>query len=181
MYGRTAGPGDSGDDVDGRHDFDHADHVRNFDGSHIIATRLGFDVTPEVRRAVGKRSLDCLPSALSRSLRLKRDRSAAIRFVSLPEMRRLNRVYRDCDRPTDVLSFTPNASAQMKDADYLGDIVICPAYAKREAARRAIPLQEELVRLVVHGTMHLAGWDHERPADELRMFRVQERLVESCI
>jgi probable rRNA maturation factor len=79
------------------------------------------------------------------------------------------------NRPTDVLSFSS------EDAGYLGDLAICVPYASREAKRRAIPVTEELVRLLVHGTLHLSGYDHATAKQEEVMFRLQERIVESII
>jgi probable rRNA maturation factor len=61
----------------------------------------------------------------------------------------------------------------------VGDVYVCRAVAEREAKRRGIPLRQELVRLVVHGTLHVLGWDH--PDDDARvrapMWRRQERYV----
>lgn len=104
-------------------------------------------------------------------------------------MKELNRAYRGKNCPTDVLSF--HAADRMHDQfpavrtrgedEEIGDIVICAAVAKREAARRFISAREEIVRLLVHGTLHLAGYDHARSADEEKMFRLQEMIVESVV
>jgi probable rRNA maturation factor len=62
----------------------------------------------------------------------------------------------------------------------VGDVYVCPWVAAREAKARRVPLRQELVRLVVHGTLHVLGWDH--PEDDTRvrspMWRRQERYVE---
>jgi probable rRNA maturation factor len=124
--------------------------------------------SPQLWRALGKE--------LFRVLRYRHRRQAGIAWVGLEEMRRLNAQYRHKDRPTDVLSF----EAEQKEADgerYMGDLVICQAYAKEEAVRRGIPVKEEILRLVIHGTLHLAGQDHATLADEARMFGVQERVL----
>ena len=60
----------------------------------------------------------------------------------------------------------------------LGDIVICPSYATREAKRRAISAREELLRLMIHGVLHLKGYDHATEDEEMVMFRLQEELLE---
>ncbi|MBE7525424.1 rRNA maturation RNase YbeY [candidate division WWE3 bacterium] len=118
-----------------------------------------------------------------------RTQSVGLRFLSEHRMKELNRAYRGKNCPTDVLSF--HAADRMHDQfpavaakgeeEEVGDIVICAAVAKREAARRSISAREELVRLIVHGTLHLAGHDHARPADEVKMFRLQEMIVESVV
>jgi probable rRNA maturation factor len=72
------------------------------------------------------------------------------------EIKELNRAYRKIDRPTDVLSFP------MKDSRMLGDIVISVDRAEEQAARYGVDLDEELSRLLIHGALHLAGYDHMR-------------------
>jgi probable rRNA maturation factor len=84
------------------------------------------------------------------------------------ELRRLNRVFRRQDKPTDVLSFPPAA------AGMAGDIAISADIARASARRLGHPLTAELKVLVLHGLLHLAGYDHERDAGEMR--RKEERL-----
>lgn len=90
-------------------------------------------------------------------------------------MRALNRRWKDADRPTDVLSFALVGPA----GALTGDIYICRAVAAREAASRRLPVRQELLRLVVHGTLHLLGYDH--PEGEggtvSPMWRRQERYL----
>ncbi len=100
----------------------------------------------------------------------------AVRFTSESEISRLNWLYRRKKRATDVLSFAP-LQQEGKIVEW-GDVVICPVFAAREARRRGIALQEEIIRLVAHGFLHLMGFDHATEAEELRMFRVQEQAVQ---
>ena len=121
-----------------------------------------------------------LGSEMARVLRYRRPRSIGLAWISLAEMRRLNRQYRQKDRPTDVLSFEAEAPEERKEG-YLGDLLICPPYAAAEAKRRGLHPHEELLRLVIHGTLHLAGYDHATLADEARMFALQERSLARII
>lgn len=111
----------------------------------------------------------------------------SLSFITSLRMRRLNHQYRSKDRPTDVLSFSVTEgdasfpAIRAKETAELGDIFVCPAMATREAKRRGVPLEEELVRLVVHGTLHLLGYDHATEADEDRMFSLQERITASSL
>lgn len=82
-------------------------------------------------------------------------------------MRALNRRYRGNDWPTDVLAFPGGGGA-------LGDIVISLPYASREARRRGQGRAEELDRLLLHGYLHLLGYDHE--VDDGQMDRLEARL-----
>lgn len=83
--------------------------------------------------------------------------------------RRYNREFFDRDRPTDVIAWPSG------ETGYLGDILVNLAQARRQARRYRIPLREEMHRLVVHGLLHLAGYDHT--ADRGEMEALQERLV----
>lgn len=101
----------------------------------------------------------------------------SITFVGRERMRALNARYRGRDRPTDVLAFRLRAP----DGPPLGDVYVCRWVAAREARARGIPLREELIRLVVHGTLHTLGYRHpEGPGrTRSRMWRRQERYVEA--
>jgi len=94
----------------------------------------------------------------------------AVQVVSAPRMRLLNRRYRGKDRPTNVLSFPATAAAHVKPRP-LGDVLICPAVLRREARARGKSEQAHWAHLVVHGTLHLAGYDHEQDSDAARMER----------
>jgi probable rRNA maturation factor len=88
--------------------------------------------------------------------------------VGAAESRRLNRTYRGTDRPTNVLSFA--AATGMPDGDrFLGDLVICSPVVAREARAQGKPLRAHWAHMVVHGTLHLLGFDHGRAAEARSM------------
>jgi probable rRNA maturation factor len=95
-----------------------------------------------------------------------------VSYVSDIEIRRLNRMYRNKDAVTDVLSF---ASDFVSHTGVLGDVVICFDQAMRQAESGDIEL--EVVDLMVHGILHVLGYDHEIPPDAAVMFPLQDRLV----
>ena len=97
-------------------------------------------------------------------------RSVSLAFVTNAAIRRINRRFLGHDWATDVVSFPLNT-------DLLGELVISAEYARTEARARGIPVEEELVRYVVHGLLHLRGYDDHRPADRKRMWARQEREV----
>lgn len=125
-------------------------------------------VAPAHMRAPSRRALARWASAALGSR--GRGRELALKLVSQPQMQALNRQFRGKDRPTNVLAFpampAPGASPQP-----LGDVVICPAVLRREARVQGKTLQEHWAHLVVHGALHLVGFDHERQPDALRMER----------
>jgi len=89
-------------------------------------------------------------------------------FLDDAAIQRLNRRYRRHDRPTDVLSFPSNADG------CLGDLAISLDAARRQARRRRHSLEAEVKILLLHGLLHLCGWDHEADAGDMR--RLERRL-----
>ena len=122
-----------------------------------------------VQFAVNRRGL---PSAA----RLRRWAHAAqalevtLRIVGEGEGRRLNRIYRRKDKPTNVLSF-PYAPAR-------GDVVLCHAVIAREARAQGKTLAAHYAHLVVHGVLHLRGYDHQGRREAARMARAEARILD---
>ncbi|HLE08566.1 MAG TPA: rRNA maturation RNase YbeY [Thermodesulfobacteriota bacterium] len=83
----------------------------------------------------------------------------------------LNKKYRHIDRPTDVLSFP------MDDPRLLGDVVISVEMAKKQAKGLKVGFYQELTRLLVHGTLHLLGYDHAKGGKEARRMREKEEEI----
>jgi len=122
-----------------------------------------------------------------REVRLPAD-SLAICFVSNAEIERWNRSYRHKQGPTDVLSFpadytrpttkrTPTARrsrSSARSATFIGDIAIAPEVARRNARRFGRTLEDEMRILILHGILHLMGYDHE--TDTGQMDRRERRL-----
>ena len=100
------------------------------------------------------------------SLKYKRQRAeVVVGFVGPQTMRQLNRKYRHQDKPTDVLSFTMDE--QGPDGQYyLGDIIICPQVASRQAKQQGHSLSRELEILAIHGYLHLLGFEHGAGLEE---------------
>jgi probable rRNA maturation factor len=113
------------------------------------------------------------------------EESVTICFVSDPAIARMNRKFRDRKGPTDVLSFPARRTrvrrprpfrrtTGTRSGDYIGDIVISPQTARRYARRRSHGLASELRVLILHGMIHLAGYDHEN--DNGEMMHLERRL-----
>ncbi len=96
--------------------------------------------------------------------------AATVRVVGPAESRRLNRRYRKKDRPTNVLSFPYD------DPGELGDVVICAAVVNREAREQGKRPAAHWAHMVVHGVLHLRGYDHIRPADA-KVMEARERAI----
>lgn len=100
-------------------------------------------------------------------------------LVSDQRIRALNARYRHKDRPTDVLAFPLREGPFTRfNGNLLGDVVISMPTAKQQAAEFGHSLHDELVRLLVHGLLHLLGYDHERSAQEaVRMARRERAML----
>jgi probable rRNA maturation factor len=99
----------------------------------------------------------------------------SIVLASDPQIKRLNKLYRNKDKPTDVLSFP--IGEKVNGWLILGDIVISVDTAKRQAKELGYSLEEELKRLLVHGLVHLLGYDHELGGEEEKKFFELEDFV----
>ena len=106
----------------------------------------------------------------------RRKAAVSVTFLGRDAMRRLNAQHKGRDVPTDVIAFTLAGPRGAR----VGDVYVCPWVARREAAARGIPVREELIRLIVHGTLHVLGHDHPEAGREASaMWRRQERYVEA--
>lgn len=88
------------------------------------------------------------------------DSEMTIRLVDEPEGRELNHTYRHKDYATNVLSFPADVPDDLLDIPLLGDLVICVAVVEREAAEQGKSLEAHWAHLVIHGCLHLLGYDH---------------------
>jgi probable rRNA maturation factor len=103
-------------------------------------------------------------------------REIAVRVVAARESRELNKLWRGKDKPTNVLSFPAPAQAKRGMpkgiALPLGDLVICAQVVRQEAVRDGKPIEAHWAHMIVHGSLHLAGFDHETGRrEQLRMER----------
>lgn len=94
------------------------------------------------------------------------------------EVRTLNRTWAGKDRATNVLSFPAGAAAHGGGDEILGDIVLACETLEREAARGGIPLQQHASHLVVHGLLHLLGYDHATDAEATAMEGLESEILD---
>ncbi len=131
-----------------------------------IAFRLGAERYLAITRAVNAALLET-PDGL-----------ITVTYVTDDEIRRLNRMYREKDAVTDVLSFASGMPGETGD---VGDIIVSFPQAERQALAYSengvADIELECTDLVIHGILHILGYDHERPEDADKMFPLQDRLV----
>jgi probable rRNA maturation factor len=102
----------------------------------------------------------------------KRGGQITVRFVDADEGRALNRDYRGKDAPTNVLSFAYESEPRPR-----GDLVICAPVAAREAMEQGKTPEAHHAHLIVHGMLHLMGYDHETGEDDARQMEDKERAI----
>lgn len=100
------------------------------------------------------------------------DAEIELKFVSSTEITRLNSVYRDKNSPTDVLSF------ELDHKPLLGQVFICYTFTRDQAKRADRSLNDEVSLLLVHGILHIAGYDHATEVEEAEMQRLESDILE---
>ncbi|EWS82619.1 endoribonuclease YbeY [Brachybacterium phenoliresistens] len=106
----------------------------------------------------------------------------SLRFIDETEMEQLHIRWMDEPGPTDVLSFpmdelTPGTELDPSPEGLLGDIVVCPSVAARQAAESGHSAAEEMLLLTTHGILHLLGYDHAEAEERRVMFDLQRKLL----
>lgn len=128
------------------------------------------ELDTEILRLAAQTTLDHLDTAGAELTIVLRDDS---------ELQRLNREYRGLDETTDVLSFPSGEAGPHSGPGYLGDVVLSAPQAKRQAIQAGHEYIEELQLLVVHGVLHLLGYDHSNNDQKTRMWKVQDAILDS--
>ncbi|GAA2578981.1 rRNA maturation RNase YbeY [Dactylosporangium fulvum] len=143
-----------------------------------IANESGVDVNSDTILAVARHALD--------EMGVNPLAELSILLVDVEYMTELNHRWMDGDGPTDVLAFPMDEGSVdhgpgegSGEPALLGDIVLCPEVAAKQAAAAGHSTIDELALLTVHGTLHLLGYDHAEPEEEAEMFGLQARLLES--
>ena len=142
------------------------------EGNRVRIDRVRIDVQRQVRAWSPPRG-EIATWASAALGRRAAGRELGVRVVGPAESRRLNSRFRGKDKPTNVLSF-PAARLPVPPgcaAPPLGDLVICPQVLRAEAREQHKSLRAHWAHLVVHGSLHLIGYDHERESDANRMER----------
>jgi rRNA maturation RNase YbeY len=106
------------------------------------------------------------------------DQELSVVFASDRFLRTLNRTYRQKDRPTNVLAFPQQPlGAEAPATSLLGDVVVSLPTAAREAQALQQPLEDRVLYLLIHGLLHLLGYDHEQSAAERRRMEAREHDI----
>jgi probable rRNA maturation factor len=133
---------------------------------------MKIEINNQSGRAVPRDFLEDWCHRMSRELKLRK-KDLVIAFLNEKEMRALNKKFRGKNYATDVLSF------ESDDPAVYGELVICPQVISRQAKEHGLLVREELGYMVLHGVLHLLGYDHERSEREAKkMFALQDKVFE---
>lgn len=106
----------------------------------------------------------------------KESESVSIAFISPEEIHQLNKQFRRKDKPTDVLAFERNPEM----AQDVAEVVVCPEVVKEKTKDSELSFEKELANTLIHGILHVLGYDHERSRrDEKEMFEKQQYYLSS--
>src|SRR5688572_16192073 len=131
---------------------------------------MTLELINETKWRVPRSFLSLWVRAVSRDLKIKSRNKMTIAFVDSPRSKALNLRFRRQNKATDVLSF------DSLEKGSLGELVICVPLVKSQAREHLLSVQEELGYLVLHGILHLLGYEHENGgANARKMFRLQDR------
>lgn len=131
------------------------------------------------RRQIRRKAVTCLANAILDAVG-ESNAELSIELIGDRRMTRLNRDYRGRNVPTDVLAFSQR-EAPCPRTSLLGDVVISVHAALRQAHARHHSADEELAVLLIHGILHLCGYDHERGEPEARRMRRRELIVRRVV
>ena len=140
------------------------------------------DVNNETDAQLDEAEFAALATYVLGEMHVATEAELAILFVDEAAMTELHVKWMDEPGPTDVLSFPmdelrPGTSDLPTPAGLLGDIVVCPSVAARQAKTAGHSAEEEMLLLTTHGILHLLGYDHAEPEEEKEMFELQRRLL----
>lgn len=140
------------------------------------------DVNNESGHAIDELELVALARFAMDQLRVHPQAELSIVLVDENTMSGYHERYMDEPGPTDVLSFPmdelrPSRDGEEPDPGVLGDIVLCPAVTSRQAAENGRTPRDEQDYLLIHGLLHLLGYDHAEPAEKAEMFGLNDQII----
>lgn len=143
---------------------------------------MSVDVLNETDHQLDELELVALSKYVMQEMRVHPGADLCLRLVDEAAMEVLHVQWMDLPGPTDVMSFPmdelrPGRDGEEPEEGVLGDIVLCPSVAAKQAAEAGHATEEELLLLTTHGILHLLGYDHAEPDEEREMFELQRQLL----
>lgn len=143
---------------------------------------MSIEIDNETEWDIDQSRVNSLAEFAMDRMRLHPNTDLFIRFVDLKTMEELHIKFMDEPGPTDVLSFpmdelVPGDNLSVAPEGILGDVVVCPDFAKDQAEKAGHAPIDEMLLLITHGILHLLGFDHAEPDEEREMFGLQNQIL----
>ncbi|WP_353953418.1 rRNA maturation RNase YbeY [Knoellia sp. S7-12] len=143
---------------------------------------MSIDVLNETEFALDELELVACARYVMGEMKVHPQADLCLRLVDEAAMETLHVQWMDLPGPTDVMSFPmdelrPGSDDDDPEEGVLGDIVLCPSVAQKQASDAGHATEEELLLLTTHGILHLLGYDHAEPEEEREMFELQRQLL----
>ena len=143
---------------------------------------MSIDVLNETDFALDELELVACARYVLGEMKVHPQADLCLRLVDEAAMETLHVQWMDLPGPTDVMSFPmdelrPGSEDEDLEEGVLGDIVLCPSVAQKQATDAGHATEEELLLLTTHGILHLLGYDHAEPEEEREMFELQRQLL----
>jgi len=150
---------------------------------------IGVSVEEKFRGLVDKAGVKKIAQNVLKAESVAPPYEISLVFTDSETVRRLNRDYRGVDEPTDVIAFnmlpqketTTSFVLPPDGITRLGEIIISYPQAVEQAKEQGHSVEHELALLIIHGILHLLGYDHEKPEEEKRMRGKEQELLEKCL
>jgi probable rRNA maturation factor len=143
---------------------------------------MSVEVNNESGVAVDEAEVVALARHVLSAMHVHPQAELSVVLVDEAAMEQLHVQWMDSPGPTDVLSFPmdelrPGSDGEDSQPGLLGDVVVCPQVAARQARAAGHSTSDEMLLLTTHGILHLLGYDHAEPAEEKEMFELQRKLM----
>lgn len=150
---------------------------------------IGIVVDEEFREVVDEKRAKEMALQVLKAEGVAKPYEVSLVFTDSETVQRLNRDYRGLDEPTDVLAFCMLAGQEADSSfvlppdgvTHLGEVIISCPQAAEQARERGQQFERELALLIIHGMLHLLGYDHEEPEEESRMKEKEKELLDKCL
>ena len=150
---------------------------------------IGISIEEKFRGLVGEDRVRRIAQTVLKAEGVAPPYEVGLVFTDSETVKQLNRDYRGVDEPTDVLAFymLPQQGADSSFAlppdgvTRLGEVIISYPQAVEQAKEQGHPPEREMALLVIHGTLHLLGYDHEEPEEESKMREREKELLKRCL
>ena len=96
-------------------------------------------------------------------------------------IKKLNKIFRKKNTPTDILSFPLNKTARISKQTYLGDIIISYDFINKPQSLNTKLFKDKVTKIFIHGFLHLLGFDHKKNKDHIKMFKEEAQIYNSVI